>query len=108
MTNQELLELAYAAEFHGAKLSEDKDMQKHWNPLVDDADAFRLMVALKMTASTWPKENQVSIHFPLNPLNDDQGFYKIEPFTDDPCTALRKMIVIGAAAYQRMKELRND
>jgi transcriptional regulator of met regulon len=84
MTDRELLEAAYKAAFGGAMLSDDKDMQKRWNPLANDGDAFQLLVKLNLI-------------FPLTRL---QHFLTLERFSrqgDNDDVATRRAIVRTAA-----------
>ena len=90
--DKELLTLA--AKAAGYKLEDHYDDDQYypwcvtidafWNPLLDDADAFRLMVTLKIDVSLY--NNCVSV--------DDAP---LEFYDNDPCAATRRGIVKAAA-----------
>ena len=92
MTDKELLELA--AKVMGYTLEEHYDDEQYypwcattdafWNPLLDDGDAFALMVKLKIDVSLYNK--CVSV-------NDAP----LEFYDNDPCAATRRGIVRAAA-----------
>jgi len=96
MTDKELLELA--AKAAGYTLEEHWDDDQYypwcvttdafWNPLLDDGDAFALMVRLKIDVSLYNK--CVSV-------ND----VPLEFYNDDPCSAVRRGIVNAAAEIGR-------
>ena len=96
MTDKELLELA--AKAAGYTLEEHYDDDQYypwctetlafWNPLLDDGDAFRLMVTLKIDVALYNKCVSVN-DAPLD-------FYG-----DDPCAATRRGIVEAAAEIGR-------
>lgn len=64
-----------------------------WNPLHNDADAFRLAVKLKIHMSTF--DDAIGIGFKRS-QNDAQYFE--QPIEGDSCAALRRGVV-RAAAY---------
>lgn len=37
------------------------DQYRHWNPLEDDGDAFRLMLAMQIDISFWREEDSVCV-----------------------------------------------
>ena len=92
MTDKELLELA--AKAAGFTLEEHFDDEQYypwcatteafWNPLLDNGDAFALMVKLKIDVALYNK--CVSV-------NDAP----LEFYRDDPCAATRRGIVKAAA-----------
>lgn len=92
MTDEELLELA--AKAAGFTLEEHWDDDQYypwcvetdafWNPLLDDGDALRLMVELKIDVALYNK--CVSV-------ND----VPLEFYGDDPYAATRRAIVNAAA-----------
>ena len=92
MTDRELLELAYKAANGGALLWDDKDVSKHWNPLINDGDALRLAVKLKLSLYI-NHAVRVDYHipnaFPTTPL--------YEPLEPDVYAATRRAIVRAAA-----------
>ena len=85
-SDKELLELAYKAAFSGADLSKDADMTKHWNPLTDNGDAFRLAVNFQMVLDIQSIAHMDWIE------NDDKS---------DPVAATRRAIVMAAAEIGR-------
>ena len=64
------------------------ETEAFWNPLIDDGDAFRLMVTLKIDVALYNKCVSVN-DAPLD-------FYG-----DDPCAATRRGIVEAAAEIGR-------
>ena len=96
MTDKELLELA--AKAAGYTLEEHWDDEQYypwctetlafWNPLIDNGDAFALMVKLKIDVALYNK--CVSV-------NDAP----LEFYRDDPCAATRRGIVNAAAEIGR-------
>jgi len=69
-----------------------------WNPLLDDADALRLAVKLKMTIDVrlWDDEVQVRAYH-------EPSMYHISE-KGDPCDATRRTIVRAAAEIGRRME----
>lgn len=67
---------------------------KGWNPLIDDGDALRLAVKLRMMVD--PTENSVSA-IPADQSSDDCIICK-EKYSDDPERATRRAVVRAAAA----------
>ena len=92
MTDEELLELA--AKAAGYTLEEHYDDDQYypwsvttdafWNPLLDDGDAFALMVKLKIDVFLY--NNCVSV-----------DYAPLEFYDNDPCAATRRGIVNAAA-----------
>ena len=99
MTDKELLELAARAA--GYTLEEHYDDEQYypwctetlafWNPLLDDGDAFRLMVTLKIDVALY--NNCASV--------DDMP---LEFYEDDHYTAVRRGIVKAAAEIGKEME----
>ena len=99
MTDKELLELA--AKAAGFTLEEHFDDEQYypwcatteafWNPLLDNGDAFALMVKLKIDVALYNK--CVSV-------NDAP----LEFYRDDPCAATRRGIVKAAAEIGKEME----
>lgn len=107
MNDKELLELA--AKAAGYQLSEEKAVWgyndlagedvlleylavdgEQWNPLEDDGDAFRLLVAIK------ENRPELSIGSEWVMVETWKNAYSIE-LTDDPSAAMRRAIVMAAA-----------
>lgn len=92
MTDKALLEIA--AKAVGYKLEEHYDDDQYypwcvtidafWNPLLDDGDAFRLMVTLKIDVFLY--NNCVSV-----------DYAPLEFYDNDPYAAVRRGIVKAAA-----------
>jgi hypothetical protein len=113
MNDRELLELA--AEAAGIELSDWSSSEngfiryhfvtRHiWNPLIDDADAFRLAVKLEM-----------DIEITIDPSNDAKwvwvylrGHALTESCGNDPYAATRRAIVRAAAEIGRSTEPKSD
>ena len=107
MTNRELLELAAKAaeyqkiEYHNLKGSmldvrygrdeaiwNDED---YWNPLVDDGEAFRLAVKLRLLI------NMIALTKKINVFSKNVNVSVTEPEGSDPYAATRRAIVRAAA-----------
>ena len=71
-----------------------------WNPLTDDADAFRLAVKLQIDISFWP-DAYVTCVYPEEHANAPDNS---EPLLDDPCATTRRAITRAAAEIQLAKE----
>ena len=86
MTDKELLELAAKAEHYDDEQYYPwcATTEAFWNPLLDDGDAFALMVKLKIDVALY--NNCVSV-------NDAP----LEFYGDDPYAAVRRGIVKAAA-----------
>lgn len=107
MTDRELLEAAAKAVNGGAWHPLTHDTPNGvWNPLLDDGDAFRLAVRLRMDLSLWINMGAVTAKthigagrgIPLHgeykrPVNDHT-----EPYGDDDYAATRRAVVRAAAA----------
>jgi len=107
MTDRDLLELA--AEAAGIELSDWSSSEngfiryhfvtRHiWNPLDDDADAFRLAVKLGLFVNVWLEAKQVYVDFAVSKKD------VLEPFGNDPYAATRRAIVRAAAEIGRRTE----
>ena len=101
MTDRELLELAAKAagitiiEWYGDESEiywADHEPRQHeavgWNPLIDDGDALRLLVKLRMG---------VSVFSSFVSVGDDFGSETHQEIGDDPYAATRRAIVRAAA-----------
>ncbi|RQO57555.1 hypothetical protein [Pseudomonas sp. KBW05] len=102
MTDQELLELA--AKAAGARETIDHkgsthyvmpESHEYWNPLTDDGDAFRLMVALKLDIE-FEGPRGVRVNYV-----DAQGrLCTVEQLVlADPNADVRRAIVLAAAEF---------
>jgi hypothetical protein len=88
MTDRELLELAAKAAGRGSQWWMDSTWNgpdKEWNPLTDDADAFRLAVKLNL----WEAVRD--------------GYQHADSWDSDPYAATRRSIVRAAAEIGRSK-----
>ncbi len=98
MTDRELLKLA--AKAGGKTLAPfgelpsriDEEGTPYWNPLVDDGDAFRLMVDMRLPLDI---EDYATYVYPLGVHVDHE---------DKPEAATRRAIVIAAAEMGRRME----
>ena len=96
MTDKELLELAAKAAGYTLEDHYDDDqyypwsvtIDAFWNPLLDNGDAFALMVKLKI---------DVALYSRCVSVNDAP----LEFYRDDPCAATRRGIVEAAAEIGR-------
>lgn len=68
-----------------------------WSPLYNDGDALRLAVALNMSVSTGPVE--VGANTISGALRN--AFFRESRITQDPCAAVRRVIVMAAAEVGR-------
>lgn len=99
MTDEELLELAAKAAGYTLEEHYDHDMfypwctetLDFWNPLIDNADAFALMVKLKI---------DISLYNHCVSVND----VPLEFYDNDPCSAVRRGIVNAAAVIGKEME----
>ncbi len=71
-----------------------EETQDFWNPLIDDGDAFRLMVELGLEVRT-----DGPYLIAVTPRYVDNELY--EPRGEDPCAATRRGIVKAAAEIGR-------
>jgi hypothetical protein len=102
MTDRELLEKAalaagYKWRWYAAPVGQlfqihDGFLWNYWNPLREDGDAFRLLVALKLEPEWW--KTGVSIN------RDDIPPGAIHHIGDDARAATRRAIVRAAAAIE--------
>lgn len=97
MTDRELLELA--AKALGVEIGPDR-VWNYWNPLVDNDDAFRLAVMLRM--ETYHADDGGWSAYASHPTARGIA-YAIEPHGSDPCAATRRAIVRAAAEIGRME-----
>lgn len=99
MTDRELLELAAKAAGYQMNIvrSQEKDgtvtfymepSNLYWNPLIDDGDALRLAVKLRL---------EVAIHETETGVINGNLIGGIEKHNDDPYAATRRAIVRAAA-----------
>jgi hypothetical protein len=109
MTDRELLELAAKA----AGLSHPdgvywltNDLGYQWNPLIDDGDALRLAVKLRIDISMYDEKIGRVYAYCKHLLGfgtDGEASYQNhapieQAYGDDPCAATRRAIVRAAAA----------
>lgn len=74
----------------------------YWNPLRNDADAFRL--AVKLEIGVFPPESEQGNTATAMLAGDDEDWFQ-EPVTgNDPCAATRRAIVRAAAALAQESE----
>ena len=95
-TDRELLEAAARAAGYQSQGMEDGllylfGVQEGWNPLVDDADSFRLSVKLGMDVRQLLGINEVHVYMGVG--------MTWEPFGSDPYAATRRAIVRAAALH---------
>jgi hypothetical protein len=112
MTDRELLELAAkAAGLDVRWIAECQDFYEHrphmlpgywdkWNPLTDDADAFRLAVKLSLDVLQNPM-GQTTCCIVMG--DDAQECEVLEDYNGDPYAATRRAIVRAAAEIGRSK-----
>ena len=112
MTDRELLELAakaagidlsgriYMENCTGAWFVSRTPHEKNWNPLIDSADAFELMVKLEIHAGIGYRR----IDACAVGERDGSVFRATESKTGDTAAAMRRAITRCAAAIQEAKE----
>jgi hypothetical protein len=101
MTDHELLEFAAkaagidveASVLWGSHLTDAPG--KRWNPMLDDGDALRLAVALKLKVDVDASYTETTWH-PRDPLDPPPCFSSCR-HDNDPCAATRRAIVAVAA-----------
>ena len=100
-TDRELLELAAKAAGLDAWWAEPfgfmllrSDGNRAWEPLRNDGDALRLLVAIRGTLSVWGGSSN---NGPCTTLEHDE-FEMVERHCDDAAAATRRAIVRAAAA----------
>lgn len=95
MTGRELLEMAArAAGYNGFPGHADQMIDSGWNPLEDDADAFRLMVSVGLDVE-WCSSGRVSAYRHANA--NGHCFTAMESYREDRAAATRRAIVRAAA-----------
>jgi len=103
MTDQELLALAarahggleYVDEMGWIHVSPDGTRGAWWNPLKDDADAFRLVVKLCLILNSFRDRHETWVQYLSH---DGRGFIRFnEQYAGDPYAATRRAIVRAAA-----------
>lgn len=108
MTDRELLELAAKAagmspaSFDGKNVGwydPQRGTTGSWNPLADDGDAFRLMVALGIQVT--PPSEQYPQAFAMEPVMQRAAHREDDIF--DPFAATRRVIVRTAAFLGGLK-----
>lgn len=105
-TDRELLELAARATgthfevfVDGKYIRRDTDGRPvYWNPLTDDADAFRLAVKLRMRVEPWGSGASAVVSV------DNRALVAEPHYGDDPERATRRAIVRAAAAISGTKQ----
>ncbi|MBJ2282210.1 hypothetical protein PP918_gp53 [Pseudomonas phage UFJF_PfDIW6] len=110
MNDQELMELAAKAagmspaSFDGHNVGwydPQRGTTGTWNPLTDDGDAFRLMVALSLDVA-FDGDHCVQIDY----FGSDGELYVVEQLVlGDPADAVRRVIVRTAAEIEMGKSL---
>ena len=111
MTDRELLELAaeaagierryYSDPTFGSGMIDDDPDGGLWNPLTDDADAFRLVVNLKITVEQSILENKVSAYVLCRQVK--RHWVEISGCADR-AEATRRAITRAAAEIGKQKE----
>lgn len=103
MTDRELLEMAAkAAGVPLHHLDYDEYLPKQWNPFVDDGDALRLAVKLKMVLDTDYNGGSVAGNCNVECNYDVPEFgYQEGNGKKDPFAATRRAIVLAAAEIGR-------
>ncbi len=101
MNDRELLEAAAkAAGYWSHEFNcPDKLPRPDWNPLTDDGDALRLLVALDMEIHGGRKP--VNFREVLFMLEGDPHSEEIAPYSQDQAAATRRAIVRAAAEIGR-------
>ena len=104
MTDRELIEAAAKAagiayEWHhgcgdSLHLTDPAASAIYWNPLVNDGQALRLAVALRLVVDTGGVSPRRKDTF----VGGADGFLSVEPHDTDPAAATRRAIVRAAAA----------
>ncbi len=98
-TDRELLEKAaraagYPPEWRGSMRVETDTGPRWWNPLADDADAFRLAVKLGLNVCTPTEKHSTAFVQQWHGLGPSAS----EPAGSDPYAATRRCIVRAAAS----------
>lgn len=115
MTDRELLEMA--AKAAGIELGRwdgtsfmRKDSMYSWNPLIDDGDALRLAISLRLVIHIWDDLSDISVAKTL-PGGDDPDPTSNDWLSEDthshngyPYAATRRAIVRAAAEIGRGME----
>jgi hypothetical protein len=118
MTDRELLEAAAKAAGikhrpdwydwrHGIAMVHEsgRDCMGHWNPLTDDADAFRLAVKLNLRLTLNETYAAVGIdnpdHCEYEPSSDEYKWLAEESANGDRAAATRRAIVRAAAELSK-------
>jgi len=102
MTDRELLELAARAagldiEWQPSGWAHDNETGREWNPIIDDGDALRLAVHLRLIIAwdRWNDNDYVCIRH--RDLNEEIGIQ----IDQDPNKTVRRAIVLAAAEIGR-------
>ena len=115
MSDRELLELAakaagYKIAWEGGCVTGWMAGGSWWNPLEEDAHAFRLMVALGISTLPYPVYNESERHSVIakqrrksDTLREANPTEVAELYGTDPRAATRRAIVRAAAEIGRMK-----
>lgn len=77
-------------------------ISRWWNPLTNDADAFRLMMSLKIEIGFTDESSEVNAWAPHRSWD-----YFYEDYGDDLCAATRRVITKVAATFRAAKETRD-
>jgi hypothetical protein len=96
MIDRELLELAAKAAgmvgYEYMAVDEGGSQSEYWNPLIDDGDALRLAVKLKLSIENGEYDVDVEVWYELSNLRRLNEFYG-----NDPYAATRRAITRAAA-----------
>ena len=112
MTDRELLEIAATAagiekllgfgidSYAPYWINDPKQPEpRYWNPLIDDGDALRLAVSLKLEIyHAWDEVNQVCVGYPKVGKERTDISYVIESYKDSNISEATRRAIVRAAA----------
>ena len=109
MSDRELLELAakaagidWDAQLDDGTIVIAAEAPIFWNPLLDDGDALRLAVKLRLTVEQWFFGQEAFVYdFKESTMYEGLGVSVHEPYGTDPLAATRRAIVRAAAEIGR-------